>query len=84
MGYLYAILIILIIAVGGKIYLLDAKLEEVQAKNVELKIEILKQEQLLKVKPFEAVNEAKKEVADEKIVNINNSTNIIRDGIYRL
>ena len=78
------VLLTIIVILGGYGYYSKYKVKSLREEVIELGTEITRLEQLLKVKPFEAVNRDRKERANEEInATISNDDSIL-NGTYRL
>lgn len=78
------VLISIIVILGGYGYYSKYKVKSLREEVINLETEITRLEQLLKVKPFEAVNRDRKEKANEEINSTISNDNSIADGVYRM
>lgn len=78
------VLTTIIVILGGYGYYSKYKVKSLREEVINLETEIIRLEELLKVRPFEAVNRDRKERANEEINSTINDDNTINDGTYRL
>lgn len=78
------ILTAIIVILGGYGFYSKYKVKSLREEVIELETENTRLEQLLKVKPFEAVVTDRKERANDEINTTIHSNDAIPDNVYRL
>lgn len=78
------ILTSIIVILGGYGFYSKYRVKTLTKEVIYLESENVRLEQLLKIKPFEAVNRDRKEKANDEINTTINNDNDISDGIYRM
>ena len=78
------ILASVIVVLGGYGFYSKYKVKSLREEVIHLETENTRLEQLLKIKPFEAVNRDRKEKANEEINSTIHSDDAIPDNVYSL
>ena len=78
------VLVTIIVILGGYGYYSKYKVKSLKEEVIELETENTRLEELLKIKPFEAVNRDRKERANEEINATISNSNSIPDDTYSL
>ncbi len=78
------ILASIIVVLGGYGFYSKYKVKSLREEVVHLETENTRLEQLLKIKPFEAVNRDRKEKANDEINSAISNDSNIADGSYRM
>ena len=73
-----------IIILGGYGFYSKYRVKSLKEEVIYLETENIRLEQLLKIKPFEAVNRDRKEKANNEINSTISNDDVIRDGTYRM
>lgn len=78
------VLTTIIVILGGYGYYSKYKVKSLKEEVIDLEAENIRLEQLLKIKPFEAVNRDRKDKANEEINSTIHSDDAIPDNVYSL